>query len=442
MTEPRPTIAVLGASGLIGEAVAADLRANGFTVVAIARHFAPSQKARFGKAAIERPVVDLDQAALSGLFADHQVDIVVNCIGVLQDGNRGDTRTVHFAFAQRLLAALKSQPKSALLVQISIPGNDADDLTEFSRSKRQAEHLIAGSTFPHVILRPGFVVAPAAYGGSALIRALAVLPFDLPERESGQVFMTTDIADIAATIRAIADRWTEGERDFADVWDVMHPDWTTVGAVIGLFRNRYGGPGQSVRLPGWLLGLGTRAGDIAARLGWSPPIRSTALEEMRRGVEGNPQSWIEATGIKPHSLNTSLKALSSAVQEKWFARLYLAKALMIAVLVLFWCASGLIALTVAFDAAVAILTGRGFPLQLAEAVTIATSLTDIGIGVLIAFRRTCRAGLIAGIGLSLFYMAGAAMITPGLWIEPLGALVKTGPAIVLMLVALAILPDR
>ena len=44
--------------------------------------------------------------------------------------------------------------------------------------------------------------------------------------------------------------------------------------------------------------------------------------------------------------------------------------------------------------------------------------------------------------MSLGYMGGAAVLTPDLWIEPLGALVKTGPAIVLMMVALAILPER
>lgn len=64
------------------------------------------------------------------------------------------------------------------------------------------------------------------------------------------------------------------------------------------------------------------------------------------------------------------------------------------------------------------------------------------IGVLIANRSTCRLGLAAGIGLSLVYMASAAILTPVLWIEPLGALIKTGPAIVLMLVGLAILRDR
>jgi len=34
------------------------------------------------------------------------------------------------------------------------------------------------------------------------------------------------------------------------------------------------------------------------------------------------------------------------------------------------------------------------------------------------------------------------VFTPDLWIEPLGALVKTFPAMVLMLVALAILESR
>ncbi len=35
-----------------------------------------------------------------------------------------------------------------------------------------------------------------------------------------------------------------------------------------------------------------------------------------------------------------------------------------------------------------------------------------------------------------------ALLTPDLWIEPLGALVKTGPAIVLMAVGLAMLDNR
>jgi hypothetical protein len=47
-----------------------------------------------------------------------------------------------------------------------------------------------------------------------------------------------------------------------------------------------------------------------------------------------------------------------------------------------------------------------------------------------------------GIVVALFYMMASAVITPDLWVEPLGALVKTGPAVILMLVALATLDDR
>src|SRR5690606_22695336 len=107
--------------------------------------------------------------------------------------------------------------------------------------------------------------------------------------------------------------------------------------------------------------------------------------------------------------------------------LYLLKPLILGVLTVFWAVSGLIPLTVAFDTASAILTAHGIPLLMAQAITVASSLADIAIGAAVAFRRTSRIGLIAGIGLSLAYMTSAAIITPTLWLEPLGALVKTGP---------------
>ena len=74
--------------------------------------------------------------------------------------------------------------------------------------------------------------------------------------------------------------------------------------------------------------------------------------------------------------------------------------------------------------------------------TIAGSTMDFSIGLAIAVRQTTRWGLMAGIALSLFYLLTAAILAPELWVEPLGALVKTFPAIVLMLVALEIADER
>jgi hypothetical protein len=216
----------------------------------------------------------------------------------------------------------------------------------------------------------------------------------------------------------------------------------TVGDVIAVFRSHNDGPAPWLSLPEWALWPCVLLGDFVSLLGWKPPIRSTAIAEMRRGVVGHPEPWMEATGIVPRSAQQAVVAMPATVQEKWFARLYLLKALALVTLVIFWCASGLIALTVAFAVARQILLAHGFSFALAHEISIVSSLLDISVGLLIAFRRTCRIGLVAGILVSLGYMAGAAVITPDLWIEPLGALVKTGPAIVLMLVCLASLDDR
>jgi uncharacterized protein YbjT (DUF2867 family) len=389
-----------------------------------------------GDAVIETPVLSLSQTDLAKLLDG--ADMVVNTIGILQGA---ETMAVHCEFAARLAGVCAAAP-AKLLVHFSIPGQERDDCTAYSRSKREGERAIAASGAPYLILRPGFVIAPAAYGGSALMRALAALPLDLSAREGNAHFAATAISDLCETVARVATRWRGGDKNWRKTWDVMEQSPGTVGGIVAAFRAYHGGPSPWLALPSWMLGPGVIAGDMAAWLGWKPPIRSTAIQEMRRGVSGDPRPWMEDIGIAPLSAADAVAAVPATVQEKYFARLFLLKALAFVTLVIFWCASGTIALTVAFAAARQTLIDHGFSFALAHGVTIASSLLDISVGLLIAFRCTSRIGLIAGILVSLGYMAGSAIITPDLWVEPLGALVKTGPAIVLMIFCLAILDDR
>ena len=437
-----PTIAVLGAAGLIGEALAHGLGTLGFAVAPIARRFAPAQRAAWEGLAVTTPIVDLAVADLTRLLAEYEIDVVVNCLGVLQDGPRGRADDVHRGFVERLLAAIAAAPRPIVLVHVSIPGAAEDDRTAFARTKRAAEAAIVASGHPHVILRPGFVVASAAYGGSALVRALAALPVDLPRREAERSFAATDIRDLVATVAEVARRWGEGDRDLRVHWDVLERRPGAVGDVIAAFRRRFGGPQPILRIPGWTMDLGARFGDLVARLGWSPPIRSTALAEMRRGVVGDPGPWEAATGLRPTPLAECLAALPATVQERWFARLYLLKPLVIGGLALFWLTSGLLALGPAHVAAVAVLTDHGMPAWFAAAATVATALADILVGLAVARRRSCRAGLLAGLFLAGGYLLGSVVVAPDLWLDPLGPMVKVAPAMILMAVGLAILDDR
>ena len=434
-------ILVLGASGLIGRFVTDDLRLRGFEVLGVARQFLASQ--RTSTSDLELPVMSMDAAALARLIRERAIDVVVNCLGVLQDGPGSDTGAVHRDFVARLLAAIGDSGRPVRLVHISIPGVANEDRTAFSQTKREAERLIAASGIAYAILRPGFVVAPAAYGGSAMLRALAAFPLALPAEESTTPFQPVAVEDVAATIAWLAARDIDDFAVRAVSWDLMQPQPVTLSGVIDQFRTAFGTSSWTqIALPGFLLGLGAKLGDLANRLGWMPPMRSTAIAELRRGVSGDPSPWMTATGIVPKAIAQAVGGHAATVQDKWFARLFLVKALVIASLTLFWTVSGFIALFISYPAATGILSSHGFPPALVGPVTVLTSLMDMSIGILIAIRRTSAIGLIWGIVASLGYMVGAAILTPDLWIEPLGALVKTGPAIVLMLVALLTLDNR
>jgi uncharacterized protein YbjT (DUF2867 family) len=433
------TVAIFGASGLIGESLAAALQDRGFSTIAVARRFTKAQRGRLQDSLCEIDFMALDRDRLAAFLSGHGVDVAINCVGVLQDGPKGSTQDVHVDWIWRLLGAM---PEQGLLIHLSVPGDAARDRTPFSRTKHEADAIIARSGRDFVTLRPGFVLAPTAYGGSALLRAVASLPFNLSKDTAAAAFRVTHAEDLAATVLHVLGEWRNGKRGWRETWDVMTTDVSTVGDVIAGLSQRFGGPRRRMRLPAWLMRLGALTGDAASMLGWSPPIRWTSLAEMRRGVTGDPQGWMDATGLRPKSLTEALRQLPVGVQERWFGRLYLLKALVLATLSLFWIASGAIALTVAFAEATAILHKIGLPDALARATTVATGLLDVAIGVGIAVRRSAQASLWAGVAVSVFYLAASMVLLPQLWADPLGAMVKTVPIVVLMLAALAISDDR
>jgi hypothetical protein len=197
-----------------------------------------------------------------------------------------------------------------------------------------------------------------------------------------------------------------------------------------------------VRVPAWLASLVYRLGDIVAWFGWQPPVRSTAQREMRRGAIGDPLELTNLTGIQPVSLENALAREPVSVQERWFARLYLLKPLVFVVLALFWFSTGVVSLGPGRERGIELVMSGGTSHAVALLATLSGGLADIVIGVLIAFRRTCRIGLYAAFVISITYAIIGTTLVPWLWYDPLGPMLKISPIIVLNLVALAILDDR
>ena len=107
------------------------------------------------------------------------MDAVVNAAGALQDGPRDRLDAIHRGAVVALVAACE-QAGVSRFVQISAIGADPASPDAFFSTKGEGDKAVANSSLEWTILRPGLVIAPAAYGGTALLRALAAFPGFIP----------------------------------------------------------------------------------------------------------------------------------------------------------------------------------------------------------------------------------------------------------------------
>jgi uncharacterized protein YbjT (DUF2867 family) len=424
-------VLLLGAAGLIGSAVLARLATERVPVRAVTRRGAVNS------AGVEWRVLDLARLVEPDDWLPHLegVDAVVNCAGVLQGGD--GVRAVHVDSARALYAACE-RAGVRRVVHLSAIGVERGALSEFSATKRAGEEALMGTALDWVVLRPSVVVGRAAYGGSALFRGLAALPIALSLPDAGPI-QVVQLDELVATIVALSRPGAPARIAL----DVAGPERLALPSIVAAFRHWLRlPPARHRHVPRWLAALGYRLGDFVRLLGWRSPIGSVARRELTRGAVGDSRAWRQIMAAEPTPLAVALAREPASVQERWFARLYFLKAVVFAVLALFWIGTGLISLGPGWEEGLSYLREGGTPESLASAGVIVGALADIAIGVGIAIRRTARGALWAAIAISLFYMIAGSFVLPRLWLDPVGPMLKIWPIIALNLVALAIVDDR
>ncbi|HQA35035.1 MAG TPA: DoxX-like family protein, partial [Casimicrobium huifangae] len=176
-------------------------------------------------------------------------------------------------------------------------------------------------------------------------------------------------------------------------------------------------------------------------LGWRSPLRTTAMREIQHGVRGDSTVWQTATGTRLLSLRETLQQMPATVQERWFARLFLLKPMLVLTLAAFWCATAVIAIANPRPA-LSLLAVAGIEGIAAQAVVFGGAAVDALLGLAVLHRRSLRAAALAMVAVTVGYLVGGTLLLPSLWLDPLGPLVKPIPAAVLALVLLAIADDR
>lgn len=428
-------VLVLGGYGLVGLAASKRLIRDGHSVVGLAR------SANRGKAFL--PTSDWIEADISKLTRPRDwlphlinIDVVVNAAGVLQNGLKDSVSAVQRDSITALIEACE-QIGVQKFIQISAPDADENADTLFYRTKGAADKALKASSLQWTVFRPGLVIAPHAYGGTGLIRMLAAFPVIQPIIMAKTPIQTISIDDVESAI-SLAVRDDLGQRDF----DLVEPNTQTLGELVLGVRSWLGfaNPRVTLELPNWIGQVSAKLADIAGWLGWRPALRTTTIAVLSAGVTGDPRAWEDMSGHSTKTFAQTLTSLPATAQERIYARAMLAFPVALLTLAGFWIASGVVGL-MQYDKALAVISSA-VPETVAKVFVASGATIDILIGLMLLFRPTIRSACFASIFIATAYLLASVVVTPELWVDPLGPMVKVFPAIALALILAALAEER
>lgn len=234
------TVLVLGGAGFIGRHAVAALIAAGATVIVGSRH--PQRidhRLPASAAQCARRMVRFEEHTESSNWheAIADVDVVLNCVGILRQRGRATYQRVHFLAPMALVDACRDQGRR--LVHVSALGLRAEAQSRFLTSKLAGEQAIRASNADWAIVRPSLLDGRGGFGAWWL-RAVARLPvFAVPADARGRI-AALDVAELGEALARLclgsaSDLRLQESREF----DLGGPDEMSLTEYMRALRRTY-----------------------------------------------------------------------------------------------------------------------------------------------------------------------------------------------------------
>ena len=432
----EPHVLILGAYGLLGAGIATHLSATRMKVTGFGRDL---WTARRVLPEVNWIIDDLrtycKTEAWDGTLEG--ISVVVNCSGALQDGPNDELECIHHEMIAALATACSK--RGIQLIQISAVGASANASTEFLSSKARGDDAIKEADGRYTIFRPGLILAPSAYGGTALLRMLAAIPIFHAVSFPKTRIQTIALSDICyavelAIIGKLPDKFE---------CDLVEEQTQNLSDLVIKLRSWLGFKAAKFKLtfPKTATHVISKCADVLSWMGWKTPLRSTSIKVLQDGIVGDPTPWNSLNLFEISPLSQTLSRMRATAEDRLSARMSVMLPFLVGALSLFWMLSGIIGL-ISIDEAAAILKQVGWQQQLAIFSVLFWAIVDIALGCAVLFKKFAKAACYGMVITSVIYLVASSIFTPQLWLDPLGPLVKILPAIILALVTSITLENR
>ncbi len=263
-------VALTGATGFIGGALAHGLLASGWRVRALVRN--PARARTLSALGVQLVPGDLsDSDALQRLVAD--ADAVVHCAGSVRGVSQADFDPVNATGVAHLVRAAAAQPRPPRFLALSSLAAREPQLSPYAASKHAGEQALAAAAgpMPWLALRPPAVYGPGDREMLPLLRWLqrGIAPvLGAPGARLSLLFVDDLVSALEQCLNA-----PELPQGIFELHD-GHPQgysWEEIVDQAAAFRGR---PVRALRVPLPLLRGLARASLVWARLSGQPPMLS------------------------------------------------------------------------------------------------------------------------------------------------------------------------
>lgn len=431
-------ILVTGASGFIASQIVTDLMIAGHTVTCCVRNTAYTQNLF-----PEANIIACD--FIRDITIDHwikrleNIDIVINCVGILHHPNPKIIWAIHYDTPKALFDACVKVGIQKI-IQISALGIDKSDV-EYAKSKKSIEtYLLSLSTIKAFILRPSLVYGRGSYGGTSLFRGLAGLPFILPVPGKGdQKFQPIHLNDLSQAILKLINI----SPDKSHILSAVSSKQITLSTILSKIRSWLGfNKPKLFFIPLWMIKLGSLLGNLIPHSAMNMTSYKLLLQDNITSDE-ETQKFHNQIGFIPRDFMVGINSQPSTVQDHWHARLYFLKPVLQLSIAFIWLFTGIISLF--FYPKINsyhLLSQIGVNAFWQPVLFYGSSILDIILGLAMLFGYHLRKCCIFQLLLIITYSIIITWKLPHLWLAPFGPISKNIPILAAILVYLALETDR
>jgi NADH dehydrogenase len=295
-------VLVTGGTGVIGVGVIAELIARGHHVRLLSRHAREDARQWEGVDPFEGDVADA--STLRG--AAEGRDAVLHIAGIVaEDPPQLTFEAVNVGGTRNVLAET-SRAGVRRFVFVSSLGADAGT-SEYHRSKRAAESLVADSGLDWTIVRPGNVYGPGDEVISTILKMVRALPA-VPVIDDGeQEFQPIWYEDLAKVLASTLERSDLESRTL----DAAGPEITTMNDLLRRFAGITDRKPVRVPVPMPLVQLTARLASMAVDL----PVDDDKLRMLDESNVSRGLNAVELLRIRTTPLDEGLRRLADSLKE-------------------------------------------------------------------------------------------------------------------------------